>query len=479
MAEKDNSMSLNNPYLYHPHPLCKAAVGILCSILDSHLAWKDELAKGKMLGVMIVRSSSLPRVHYINEQYSFIAAYSGVVNLEPLCVDGNPVFVPPIYDLSNPSDYYRSEERNISDINRQIEQLEVHADANKPRISLLKRERKERSKALQEWIFSRFNFVNRHNIHRNIIDIFQDGKRGLPPGGAGECAAPRLLQYAYIHQLEPIAMAEFWYGISPKVTYSSSNGVHQLHRVHLQFYPSCIEKCSPILSYMLDTPAPEGRVPEQKDIDIIYEDPSIIVVGKPENVLSAPAKDESLFNVESWLLSQRPGLTFIKVVHRLDQPTSGLLIAAKDIETYKTMQAMFNSHLIRKQYVAWVEGLLPSECGVINLPICPNPDERPRQVVSWQSGKTSLTRYRVLKRDDNRTLIELHPFTGRTHQLRLHCASPFGLDHPIVGDRLYTIAPYVLASGRLMLHAQNVTFPHPSTGKKMTFIVRNEEFLMV
>ena len=452
---------------FHPHPLCQAAVGVLCSIVEAHSDWHDELSKGKMLGVLIVRHQPCARIHYLNSEYSFLAAYSGVVNLAPLCVDGEPLFVPPVYDLNNPSDYYKDEEGNISAINRQIQQLEVHADANKPRIALLKRQRKERSQQLQQWIFSRFDFVNRHNISRNIIDIFSDAKRGLPPGGAGECAAPRLLQYAYTHQLEPVAMAEFWYGFSPKVVYRTSIGAHQLHRVHRVFYPSCIEKCGPILRFMLDIPAPEGRVPEHKPIDIIYEDSSLIVVNKPDNVLSVPAKDESLFNVESWLRSQHPELPFLRVVHRLDQPTSGVLVAAKDIDTYTSMQALFGTHSVRKQYLAWVEGILPSECGVINLPICPNPDDRPRQVVSWQSGKTSLTRYRVIRRDSNRTLLSLHPFTGRTHQLRLHCASPFGLDHPIVGDPLYTAAPYTLAPTRLMLHALSISFPHPTTGISM------------
>ena len=467
-------MILNNPYLYHPHPLCKAAVGVLCSIIEHNTEWKNELAKGKMLGVMIVEHKDLSRVHYLNSKYSFIAAYSGVVNLDPLTSDGHPFFVPPVYDLNNPSDYYKEEERNISAINRQIEELQKHADANKPKISILKRERKGRSKALQEWIFSRFNFVNRHNVARNIIDIFEDAKRGLPPGGSGECAAPRLLQFAFTHGLVPVAMAEFWYGISPKVVYKDQSGEHELRRVHLQFYPSCIEKCSPLLSYMLKTHAPEGKAPEQKPIGIVYEDDSIVVVNKPENVLSAPAKDESLFNVESWLQSLHPELNFIKVIHRLDQPTSGLLIAAKSIEIYKKMQEQFNGHTIRKQYHAWIEGKLPSESGVLNVPMCPNPDERPRQIVNWQSGKTSVTRYQVVRRTEERTLVRLFPFTGRTHQLRLHCASPFGLDHPITGDSLYTIEPYCLNQGRLMLQAQKITFVHPVTGKTMTFELEPE-----
>lgn len=236
-------------------------------------------------------------------------------------------------------------------------------------------------------------------------------------------------------------MAEFWYGRSPK----------NYRRVHGQFYPSCIEKCSPILSYMLGKEDCDAPATSHKQPKIIFEDDHIILISKPEGVLSVPAKDLSLPSVESWLKEQYPDckLPFM-LAHRLDQSTSGLLIAAKDAQTHKLLQQGFEQRTIHKRYLALLEGELPSSCGVISLPICSNPDDRPRQIVDWQFGKESVTRYHVLKREAGRTLIEFFPLTGRTHQLRLHAASPFGLDHPIVGDMLYFAQPKT----RLMLHAE-------------------------
>lgn len=497
-------MILNNPYLYHPHPLCKVAAGDLCSAIKSNPDWEREFSKGKMLGVLLIRrfgdnrfcdslsgisvTDNDPRVHIINNEYAYLAAYSGIVNIDksvnPSSFDH--LFVPPVYDLSVEDDFYKAEEEKISAINTRIKELETNAGVYKHQISELKRERKERSQALQIEIFKHFNFTNYRGEEKNILDIFSEAKRGLPPGGAGECAAPRLLQYAFTHGLEPVAMAEFWYGYTPRKEI----------RLHKQFYPSCIEKCSPILAFML--PSKVFQVPgfrfQQNHLSlslpfgspfttlslpfpkVLFEDESIIIVEKPAELLSTPAKDTTLQNVETWLHEQYPEVKGPMLVHRLDQSTSGIMIAAKNAAVYKTLQAGFLDHSIRKTYLAWLDGNLQSECGVINLPICPNPDDRPRQTVDRQFGKQSITRYRVIKRVEGRSLLALYPFTGRTHQLRLHCASSFGLDIPIAGDQLYSIADSInpepstiTPTNRLMLHAQSVTFPHPITGESMTF----------
>lgn len=435
-------MILNNPYLYHPHPLCKVAAGDLCSVIDQHPDWKRELSKGKMLGILVVKGT---REHYINKEYSYIAAYSGIVN-----INHEGFFVPPIYDLNNPDDFYKEEEKNISAINETL----TNTSLSPKEIQSLKAERKERSQALQLKIFQHFNFLNQKGEEKNIVEIFSEAKRGLPPGGTGECAAPRLLQYAFSNGLEPVAMAEFWYGIAPRLEV----------RLHKEFYPSCIDKCSPILKYMLC----EGKNEDDRQCaltqpTILYEDADIIVLDKPAEVLSTPAKDTSLFNVETWLHETHPEVKGPMLVHRLDQSTSGLMIAAKNSASFKILQQGFLDHSIRKMYLAWVEGTITSDCGVINLPICPNPDDRPRQTVDHKFGKQAITRYKVLKRENNRTLLALYPFTGRTHQLRMHCASPFGLDAPIVGDRLYTIEQEKLSEKRLMLQATEITFVHPTT----------------
>lgn len=469
-------MILNNPYLYHPHPLCKAAAGDLCSIIGSNPDWHQEFSKGKMLGVLLIRrstdeglcdsSSGLsvidndPRVHIINNEYAYIAAYSGIVKIDKSLNPSsfNHLFVPPVYDLSVEEDFYKEEEANISAINARIKELEDHEAIFKHVIAALKRERKQRSQALQIEIFRHFNFTNKYGETKNIIDIFAEAKRGMPPGGAGECAAPRLLNYAFTHGLEPVAMAEFWYGVTSRLEI----------RLHRQFYPSCIDKCSPILHFMLDDIAPEPPEVSIADIEIVYDDPDFAVVFKPHEVLSAPAKDTTLFNVETWLHERFPEVKGPMSVHRLDQQTSGLMIAAKNANVYKTLQQGFLDHSIRKRYTAWLDGNLPSECGVINLPICPNPDDRPRQTVDRLFGKEAVTRYRVLERKDGKTKVALYPFTGRTHQLRMHCASPFGLDIPICGDRLYCIDKSA-EDPRLMLHAEAISFVHPISGERLSF----------
>lgn len=429
-------MGINNPYLYHPHPLCVVAAGELCKIIAHNPVWEREFAKGKMLGILVLDNDS------------YLAAYSGIVNIEP-----NDVFVPPVYDLNNPDDFYKEEEAKITEINRKIALGDKDSEN-------LKAERKRRSQALQLEIFKHFDFINHKGETKNIIDIFAEAKRGLPPGGAGECAAPRLLQYAFRHRLKPLALAEFWYGVSPR---------HE-ERVHREFYPSCIEKCSPILKYMTGD-CEEYPIPSASTTpNIIFEDKDIIILDKPSGVLSTPAKDTALFNVETWLHETHPEVKGPMLVHRLDQSTSGLMIAAKNAIVFKTLQAGFCQHKIQKTYIAWVEGVLSSECGLINLPICSNPDDRPRQVVDFQFGKTAVSRYQILKREENRTLIELRPFTGRTHQLRIHCASPFGLNHVINGDRIYSIINKSCCTNRLLLHAAKLSFVHPVTNKNLEFI---------
>lgn len=452
---------MNNPYLYHPHPLLKVAADDICIYIEQHPQWAQLFEQGKMLGVMLVEQPLPKGREYIHtkEGQTYIVAYSGVVNgLE----DTEHYFVPPVYDLANPDDFYLQEDEEITAINKQLKALEEEGNGKSPQAKDLKEKRKELSQSLQLKIFSHFNFAiapqptDKEIRYRNILDIFSEAKRGLPPGGSGECAAPRLWQYAIEHGLTPIAMAEFWYGASPK----------KIKRVHRQFYPSCIEKCSPILAHFgCKEKSKEDSVKCSVDSfgvpEIIYEDERLVIVEKPSGLLSSPAKDLTQPNVEDWLKQHYPNCQLPNMLaHRLDQATSGILVAAKDAETHKWLQQGFEQRLFHKSYLAWIEGQLPSDCGIINLPICPNPDDRPRQTVDWQFGKQAVTRYRVVERGERQTLIEFMPLTGRTHQLRLHAASPFGLDHPIAGDTLYNIVTTEQTpaeASRLMLHAQSIT----------------------
>lgn len=445
---------INNPYLYHPHPLLKRAADDICLYIEQRPDWAPLFEQGKMLGVLLARRkpersdySDCPCCHPLPDEQVLLIAYSGVVNG---LVDDNQYFVPPIYDLSVPDDFYLQEDEAISQINQEIRRLqELPTSAEvEQEIQKLQEERKQKSIALQLKIFEHFNLRNPQGEYRNVVDIFRDAKRGLPPGGTGECAAPRLLQYALEHQLEPIALAEFWYGRSPQ----------RYRRAHGQFYPSCIEKCSPLLAYMTqgDIEAEERPTPSNAAPTLIYENSHIVVVNKPAGMLSVPAKDTSLPNIEQWLKARYPEcrLPFM-LAHRLDQATSGLLLAAKDAQTHKLLQQAFEQKTIRKRYIALLEGNLPSTCGILTLPLCTNPDDRPRQVVDWQFGKSAITRYNVLARYEKTTLVELFPLTGRTHQLRLHATSPFGLNHPIVGDSLYGAQ---FPAPRLMLHAQKIDY---------------------
>lgn len=469
-------MILNNPYYYHPQLAARQVADDVLSTIAHHPQWDALFRQGKMLGILLVEpplseSSILARVHYFNN-IAYLVAYSGVVNG---LVDADQYFVPPVYDLQNPDDFYLQKDRAISNINHELASSDTLAPS---KVKRLKAERRQLSIALQREIFSHFNFINPSGTYRNVIDIFADAKRGLPPGGTGECAAPRLLQFAYEHNLKPLQVAEFWYASSPV----------GIQRIHGHFYPSCIEKCSPILRYMI--PSLGETVPinpsscNAEALRVIYDDGYMVAVHKPSGLLSVPAKDLSQPNVEDLLHQMYPSVKGPMLVHRLDQATSGILIAAKDASTFKSLAQMFVEKTLQKRYLARLKGKLKSTCGIISLPLSVNPDDRPRQVVDYQFGKEAITYYEVIEGKwgpepipADETLVSLYPLTGRTHQLRVHCASPVGLNHPIVGDELYDIMdaplydinpPTKSTAPRLMLHAESITLEHPYTKQIIT-----------
>lgn len=475
-------MSINNPYYYHPQPSVLLAADDVFLHITKHPAWQELFEQGKMLGVLVVKADSSihARTHIINN-ICYLAAYSGVVNgLE----DTEEYFVPPIYDLQKPDDFYLQKDEEITLINKRIIEIEARVhDTDKillKEMAMLKAQRHQMSIALQKEIFSHFNICNSQRQYKNVIDVFADAKRGLPPGGTGECAAPRLLQYAFEHGLSPLALAEFWYGRTPK----------QQLRIHGRFYPSCIEKCSPLLHYMIPMDLPIAPDSDTATIPaIIYEDDYLIAVHKPAGFLSVPSKDLSAPNIEQWLHALYPHVKGPMLVHRLDQATSGIMLASKDASTHKALQQQFEIKQIRKTYLALLRGTLHSSCGIIHLPLSVNPDDRPRQVVSHQFGKVATTYYNVISDNpangievpQGMTCVELFPLTGRTHQLRVHCASPQGLDLPIWGDSLYDILDndspedrsnsqreQIPIANRLYLHAARISFQHPVTHQQVT-----------
>lgn len=323
-------------------------------------------------------------------------------------------------------------------------------------INQLKEERRQKSAQLQQQLFEQYAFLNQYQELKSLGEIFN----GNPPAGAGECAAPKLLHYAFQHSLKPIAMAEFWWGQSPKSEV----------RKHQQFYPACTGKCEPILNHMLNGISLENN-PFQtnpavgKSLEIVYEDDHLVVVNKPVEFLSVPGK-QITDSVWSRVKSLYPNATGPLIVHRLDMSTSGLLLIAKSGEIYKNLQAQFIKRKIKKRYVALLDGKLNESKGEINLPLRVDLDNRPNQIVCYEYGKPAQTLWEVIKRKENQTLVHFYPITGRTHQLRVHAAHQLGLNAPIVGDDLYGTK-----ANRLHLHAESITFNHPITKETITLRV--------
>ncbi|MBS5551661.1 MAG: RluA family pseudouridine synthase [Bacteroides sp.] len=331
-------------------------------------------------------------------------------------------------------------------------------------ICLLKQERKKRSAALQEKLFGQFRMLNAKGERKDLCELFKSTPQGFPPSGAGECALPKLLQYAYSSDLTPLAMGEFWWGMSPKDEI----------RHHGHFYPSCKGKCEPILRHMLigldiENNPLEDNIHQHTPLDILYEDDSLLVVNKPAGMLSVPGKND-LDSIFQRLRILYPHATGPIIVHRLDMDTSGLLLAAKTKEVHQKLQALFEERKIKKRYTALLEGELSFAHGTISLPLCLNPLDRPRQMVDFTHGKEAVTYYETMGYENGKTRVYFYPLTGRTHQLRVHAAHSQGLNHPIVGDELYG-----WKSDRLYLHAAELEFLHPVT-QKIIHITKEADF---
>lgn len=512
------------PFYYTPNPLCVQAAEEVQSYLESRTDWHEELQKGKMFGVLVVRNKQ--------GEIGYLAAFSG--NLAGS--NHHSFFVPPVYDLLNPDGYFKEEEERISAINRKIAEEETahgikelqnsltelkeeqktflktkeedykqakerravlrqsgtlsedeleklnrqsqfekaelkrwktkfqsEADtlAKKIRekqdnIQRLKDERKTRSAALQRWIFSQFQMHNAKGEVKDLCEIFAGTPQGIPPAGSGECAAPKLLQYTYLHGLHPLAMAEFWWGNSPKGEI----------RKHRYYYPSCKSKCEPILNFMMQglEVEPNPLLTSKTDtdqLDTVYEDEYLLVVDKPSGMLSVPGKTEQI-SVASIMAGRYPEADGPLIVHRLDMDTSGLLLIAKTKEIHAELQKQFENQQVKKRYIALLSGKpdVPPT-GFIRLPLLPDFENRPLQTVNHEYGKPAVTRYELLE-DNCHTRIAFYPETGRTHQLRVHAAHPDGLNTPILGDPLYG-----QPAERLYLHAERLEFRHPVTHKIM------------
>lgn len=329
-------------------------------------------------------------------------------------------------------------------------------------VEALKNERKERSAALQQQLFEQYAFLDQAGNSKSLHDIFAPTAFGRPPSGAGECATPKLLQYAFANGYRPVAMAEFWWGATPKSEI----------RKHKQFYPACSGKCKPILAHMLqgvpvdDNPFLEPAK-DTANLEIVYQDDWLLVVNKPAGLRSVPGVDIE-DSVYSRLRSTLPH-TGLFMVHRLDMGTSGLLVVAKTPGVHKHIQKQFLDRTVSKRYTALLSKVIVEKEGEINLPLCADPYNRPMQLVCFETGKKSITRWKVIERLDGVTKVHFWPLTGRTHQLRMHAAHELGLNAPIVGDDLYGIA-----GGRLCLHAAYLSLVHPISKERITFEVSGD-----
>ena len=385
-------------------------------------------------------------------------------------------------EMVKESQFMKAELRRLKKSLSEKTSLETEYEAYQADILSLKQLRKTLSDALQQWLFSQFRMQNHEGESKDLLEIFRDAAlrdypqatiatsriaalKMVPPAGSGECCEPKLLQYAYSLGYKPLQMAMFWWGESPK----------EEIRHHLHFYPACNGKCKPILQWMLPASTFEPAAVDlslYNKVETLYEDREIAVIHKPEGLLSVPGKDAAQPSVYALMRSKYPEATGPLIVHRLDMSTSGVMMIAKTEFAYHRLQKAFLNHQIQKKYVAIISGKVIPEKGIISLPLMPDYLDRPRQIVDHEQGKEAITEYEVLEPvDDFHLRIALYPKTGRTHQLRVHCAHQEGLNAPILGDPLYGNEK----AARLHLHAEEITFEHPLTGKKMT-ITRKADF---
>lgn len=516
------------PFNYTPHPLCVLAAEEVKAYLATEEGWAKALGQGIMFGVLVVETEGgekgyvaafsgnlagknrypffVPPVYdllqpggefrreedeitAINRQIEALEADAAYIeckaNLTQQQAVSHQVLAEAKAELksakeqrearrqSNPeeaelkamtaeSQHQKAEYKRLERSQKeQLAALQADADAFRRQIDTLKAERKARSAALQQWLFGQYQLLDAQGESRNLCSIFEETPQKTPPAGAGECAAPKLLQYAYLNGLKPVAMAEFWWGDSPKAQI----------RQHGNYYPACKGKCEPILRHMLqgleveDDPLLDDTH-RHTEIEIVWEDEWLLVVDKPEGMLSVPGKAD-IDSVAKRMKARYAEATGPMVVHRLDMATSGLLLVAKTKEVHQSLQAQFRNRTVKKRYIALLDGTIEADEGVIDLPLCPDLLDRPRQTVDRERGKPAVTRFCVLDRKDKQTRIAFYPLTGRTHQLRVHAAHPLGLHHPIVGDQLYG-----KTAGRLYLHAECLEFKHPITEDTVT--VRKE-----
>ncbi len=514
------------PFNYTPHPLCIMAAEEVQEYVKSRDAWKEEVDNGKMFGVLVVRDehqqlgflaaysglldgkndweyfvpsvfdSIQPDGYFKIHEREISRVNEEIMRLEQddelRCrkealaetkqqaeteindykeqmrqskqkrdkARADSILAPEEEkSFERESQFQKAELRRIK--KRWAENIEVAATAleeKEEEIRMLKRQRKDMSDSLQQWLFSQYDMLNARGETRKLTEIFKATPQGVPPSGAGDCCAPKLLQYAYLNNMTPICMAEFWWGRSPKTEI----------RHHLHYYPACRSKCKPILGFMMQgldvDPDPHNSDNDNEELKVVYVDDYIIVVSKPSGMLSMPGLINRRCVAD--VLEEQFGSGYYMPAHRLDMDTSGLLVVARSENVLRNLHEQFAGRNVRKRYGAVLDGMADvQKHGFIRLPLSPDQNDRPRQIVDYANGKPAVTEYEIKRTEKGKTYIKLFPHTGRTHQLRVHCAHADGLALPIVGDPLYGYP----SDSRLMLHAEQIVFRHPVTGKKLVF----------
>ena len=515
------------PFNYTPHPLCVMAADMLQKYIARSEEWRDEIERGKMFGVLVARDEHgrigflaaysgllagrndwqyfVPPVYDSQQPDGYFKTHEHEISLindeiNQLESDEEPVYLRRELDAAvaaakkeienyrremteakrkrdalrempelitpqqndamiRESQFQKAELKRIKKKNQGlIDEKKAALAQYEDEISALKKRRKELSDALQHWLFSQYDMLNAKGEHRNLCTVFADTPQGVPPSGAGDCCAPKLLQYAFKNNFHPLCMAEFWWGKSPKSEI----------RHHLHYYPACRSKCKPILGFMLQgldvDPDPHDKELTGEILRILYKDKDIVVVSKPSGMLSMPGLVGRISVVEALRIELGSG--YYVPAHRLDMDTSGLLVVARSDSALRNLHEQFATRKVVKRYSAMLDGVpAVSRHGVIRLPLSPSETDRPRQIVDCENGKPSITEYDIQQVLNGKTLVRLFPHTGRTHQLRVHCAHADGLATPIVGDKLYGHP----SGSRLMLHAEYLSFVHPSTGRRLSF----------
>ena len=343
---------------------------------------------------------------------------------------------------------------------QKIAERQSHVDLIESELKNRKQDHQAISEQLETQRLSHYRFINQAKKSKNLLELL-DGKDALE--GSGDCCLPKLLNFAFEHGFKPLALSEFWWGLPPT----------DIIRQHANLYPVCQSKSFEILEHQLsgieleDNPLIVNPA-VGKSFNIVYEDDEIVVVNKPEEFLSVPGKfiEDSVY---TRIKALYPNATGPLIIHRLDMSTSGLLILALTAESNKHIQKQFIDRTVEKRYTALLDGEINGESGDISLPLRGDITDRPRQLVCHKHGRNAETHWQVVSTNNGKTKVHLYPKTGRTHQLRVHCASPLGLGVPIRGDDLYGYK-----RERLHLHAGYLKLIHPTTGEWMEFEVPSE-----